>query len=883
MKVLFIARHSGYLRNFDGVIRALAARGHIVRLSVERDDASSQRLLDALMADCPGVSVTTAPVRAKTEQAERVRHLRLGIDAVRFRDPLYNQARHLRTRAEARAPGAILRWLNAPLIRRKPGRALLSAFLRWMEAAVPVSQPILEWLRAEQPDVVLVTPLIELGSPQMDYLQAASALGLRTALPVTSWDHLSSKAPVRGNPGLVLVWNELQKDEAVRLHGLEPASVEVTGAHTYDHWFGWTPRRSRAQLCAQLGLPPDRPYILYVCSSLFRDTVDETVFVEKWIRAIRSAPEPAVATAGILIRPHPSRLDEWAGFDLSGYTDVAFWGSHPLDEASRADYFDSMHHAAVVVGLNTSAFLESAVVGRPVHTVILPKYSRENQEGTIHFRYLLGERTRDRAGREAGLSAGGGLLHVARSFEKHVAQLAAPLSAHVDADPKSRDFARYFIRPFGLEVAAAPKFVEAIERLGARPGPAPARVPFAGIAGRILPRVLAAVGRRDREAAGPGRVTVRGADKRKAAEHARAEAIGGASALAPRVGKLREQKVLAGSQTPEAQAVREAVVRLAESGKPIIVGPWLSEAGFELLYWVPFVRWAKRYAHLDPARLHVVSRGGTGLWYQDITPNYDDVFSYFTPEEFRTRNEARITEQKGVLKHVQLAGFDKEIAERVAASRELASYEVLHPSLMYGLFQLFWRQEQPVTLVELFTQYARIGASEAEQAIRRQLPDRYVVAKFYGNVALPDSPDNRAFVEQCLAGLAQGGDVVLLGSGVRYDDHDDFPREMRGRIHTIDHLMVPATNLGVQTAVIRGAEAYVGSYGGFSYLAPLAGTDTITFYSEPGGFRWDHLEVAKRVFASLGGGGFSEVDIRHRRALAAAFPMPPAVPAVHRD
>ena len=67
------------------------------------------------------------------------------------------------------------------------------------------------------------------------------------------------------------------------------------------------------------------------------------------------------------------------------------------------------------------------------------------------------------------------------------------------------------------------------------------------------------------------------------------------------------------------------------------------------------------------------------------------------------------------------------------------------------------------------------------------------------------------------------------------------------------------------------ATAYVGSYGGFSYLAPLVGTDTVTFYSDPGGFRWDHLEVAKRVFAGVGGGGFSEVDVRHLRALHTTF------------
>jgi hypothetical protein len=206
VKILFIARHCGYLRNFDSAIRAFAARGHRVRLAVEKDDLmGGRRLVDAIIRDCPSVSLTTAPTRTRAELAERVRQLRLAIDYLRFRDPLYNRARHLRARAEARAPEGIVRLLDRPVVRRRPGRAAVSAGLRWLERAAPVSEPIAAWLREEAPDVLLVTPLIELGSPQFDYLQAARALGIRTALPVTSWDHLSSKALIRGNPDLVLV------------------------------------------------------------------------------------------------------------------------------------------------------------------------------------------------------------------------------------------------------------------------------------------------------------------------------------------------------------------------------------------------------------------------------------------------------------------------------------------------------------------------------------------------------------------------------------------------------------------------------------------------------------------------------------------------------
>jgi hypothetical protein len=41
----------------------------------------------------------------------------------------------------------------------------------------------------------------------------------------------------------------------------------------------------------------------------------------------------------------------------------------------------------------------------------------------------------------------------------------------------------------------------------------------------------------------------------------------------------------------------------------------------------------------------VVSRGGAAGWYSHITPHYEEIFSFYTPDEFRVRNEQRITEQ----------------------------------------------------------------------------------------------------------------------------------------------------------------------------------------------------------------------------------------------
>ena len=72
--------------------------------------------------------------------------------------------------------------------------------LERLEQAVPRQIGVDAFVRGQQPDLLLITPLIELGSPQLDYVRAARALGIRSALCVWSWDHLSSKALIRVVP-----------------------------------------------------------------------------------------------------------------------------------------------------------------------------------------------------------------------------------------------------------------------------------------------------------------------------------------------------------------------------------------------------------------------------------------------------------------------------------------------------------------------------------------------------------------------------------------------------------------------------------------------------------------------------------------------------------
>jgi hypothetical protein len=285
---------------------------------------------------------------------------------------------------------------------------------------------------------------------------------LRTGVCVKSWDNLSSKSLIRPVPDRVFVWNGVQREEAIELHSIPSERVVVTGAQCFDEWFDWPPR-PRDEFSRRVGLDPERPFVLYACSVPWTGQ-SEVDFVRRWVGVLRQAGD-GLADAGVLVRPHPKRPLDWVDADLSDLPDVVVFPEHghaPTDDESKADYFDSIYHSEAVVGLNTSAMIEAAVVGRPVLTILDPEFERV-QGGTLHFRYLL--------------EVGGGLLRVAHTLEEHAEQLAEALADADDGRRPSAVFVEEFVRPHGLETAATPLFVKEVEQLAEAAAPRPRRTP----------------------------------------------------------------------------------------------------------------------------------------------------------------------------------------------------------------------------------------------------------------------------------------------------------------------------------------------------------------------------------------------------------------------
>lgn len=300
-----------------------------------------------------------------------------------------------------------------------------------------------------------------------------------------------------------------------------------------------------------------------------------------------------------------------------------------------------------------------------------------------------------------------------------------------------------------------------------------------------------------------------------------------------------------------------AVRRAGRTGHPLVVGPWLSEIGFEVLYWIPFLRRLFDRHGIRPEQVTAISRGGVAGWYAGVADGYLDILDLFDVEEYRRRQHERVVEA-GEQKQYLLTSLDREIWRRgqVEGSR-------VHPLAMYSRLRYFWGREEGVDALErlcLYRPFPDPGPADFP------LPDRFVAAKPYFSSCFPETPENRRFVGELIARLAETVDVVLMSTGLHIDDHAEFGAAANGRVHSLAGRLPAQNNLGVQTRVIARAQSLLSTYGGPFYLGPVLGVPSVSFFSVSN-HNPTHLEAAALAAERIGSQPQIVVDSRSDDAL----------------
>lgn len=442
MNILLALNTSIMFRFYDRTVRKLCGEGHGVHIACgETQKANlSDRALSACIEQvelCTRDSllgrkgISAGPSWTARELRGYAHYLHL-----------QHPSPYLRKRWRRFLPIGIREWACSSVGEKMLSRALAQRMLLGIEAAVPPVPEIIRYLQDKEPDVVLATPYIFGQCEEVEYIKAALALHIPTIVGIASWDNLTTKGTFPLIPDITMVWNQAQAEEAVLLHGIPRERIVFTGAQVFDPWFEAKPSVSREEFCREVGLHPGKQFILYLCSSRFI-AGDETAFVAELVDALASCDR--TRDMNVLVRPHPLNAKFWGDYRRPN---VAVWpkgGDVPDVPNSLQEYYNSLFYSSVVIGVNTSGFLEAAIADRPCITILDERY-RDTQSAIGHFQHLLN----------------GEFLHIADHHESAVSLVAEIAGGNDQLAGNRREFVRSFIRPCGLDKPASDVVAEVI-------------------------------------------------------------------------------------------------------------------------------------------------------------------------------------------------------------------------------------------------------------------------------------------------------------------------------------------------------------------------------------------------------------------------------------
>lgn len=261
--------------------------------------------------------------------------------------------------------------------------------LKMIERFTPPQSDVTAHLMRLNPDVFLASPVnLRYSSMELEYLKAAKALGIPTAIPMASWDNITTKGMYHVWPDRFLAWNEVQANELKIHHGVPRSRIRLVGATTLDQWFPPPAPTSKSAFCKEYGLRENDLIIAYLGSSIVT-AGDESWIVEELRRILDTSSDAKVNRAQILLRPHPKHYAIYSRLHLKDCVTAPKEGGYILDPVKVWQlFYDTLYHSDIIVGVNTSAMLDAIVVNKPV-IAVYEKEKNHMQMDTYHFTELV--------------------------------------------------------------------------------------------------------------------------------------------------------------------------------------------------------------------------------------------------------------------------------------------------------------------------------------------------------------------------------------------------------------------------------------------------------------------------------------------------------------
>ncbi|MBI2846554.1 MAG: CDP-glycerol glycerophosphotransferase family protein [Chloroflexi bacterium] len=199
---------------------------------------------------------------------------------------------------------------------------------------------------------------------------------------VPSWDNVSAKGELAVHMDKLIVWNEINKREAIALHGYSPDEIYVSGPTQFDSYFIRKGFSAREEFFRETGADPKRRLLTYTTAGIqtietdaeildiLKGFVDENKFVFPCQLLVRIHPvsrekyEHLRGCKNIIVE-EPGRFSK---------TQVHYWDPSVRDMLHLGNL---MMHSDVVINVASTITIEASIFDTPVVNVAFDGYKKK--------------------------------------------------------------------------------------------------------------------------------------------------------------------------------------------------------------------------------------------------------------------------------------------------------------------------------------------------------------------------------------------------------------------------------------------------------------------------------------------------------------------------
>jgi len=853
-RVLLLLDHVGYLRHFEEFVEECHRRTDvrlIIVFNSRRKAKSSQNLTKRLLqsSKCDFYFFDGSPYRSKDNYFEAnsffatINKIFWSLDQNReFRalsSRLLRKFSGIQTKENQNLVNSLTVRLKAMDDKQKI--EVMKQISTDLEKIVKPSRNLIKLIDTISPSVILASPYINGTSLNLPIYVHAKKINLPFYMIMASWDNLENKNIALPTPKKIFVWSKYHKEILHSNHGADYKNIVVTGSSALTNWLRFSSVKRESNML--------ETNILYLCSSPFISSGKEIRIIHSVVNEISSKMREGHLFK-LRIQVHPqARLIPENGLSMEKIKETYPWvefidsGKVTLDsELQREEFRTNVEWAEYCLGINTSALLEAACLDSPIflissevdseiipetsHVRFLEKFAsgvlknlsefsfKPDQKSLIYPKDLILEEINEKEKSNISL-----LDHILVDIQ----QTTKPAKKHLLKNSSSfaqiryiqtnsvKKIKRLFLRTNKLRLLLGLRF---ITKYGVKAFIIKLKAHFEEESYQKI-KALSLYNNAEPE----NQVKfIKSISKR--IDKRNLQSIHIISAKKPLTEEKRFVKRL--------HAIEENLLEKLSSAEKIIVGPWFSELGHEVLYWIPLLNLLFKTADRSTSDIISISRSGAEVLYKPFSGTNINALNFYSQPDWHSMIDS-VWIQLGGQKQSAFSFEENTILGDVLdvnkMSENIDSNNIfwMHPSIMFSMFRPFWRNNFSVESIQSLLDWPNY-----EYLLDQKEFVDYGM-KFYSRPSFLMNEPNQNLVSDIIKHFATK-DYKIIGNTVYSDDHDMFKLDgvISNRIIKIQNY---ERNLESQIILASNCKKFISTYGGLNYLPLLNGVESIGLYS----------------------------------------------------